>query len=211
MVHNYCVAVAATAAAAQKMLQLDAQYNFPLTHASGLVSDGWALARQGNLAEGIQRIRIGIDEMHAMNHMMFQTHRLAWLAEAQLQAEEWEATGKTLDEAFAMSDQSGQRSADAELYRLRGEWLLQAAGGEPELTVQAAAESALQQALTIARTQKAKSFELRAATSLCRLWQQQGKGAEAYNLLAAIYGWFTEGFDTADLQAAKALLAALQE
>lgn len=209
MLYSYCVEVASTATAAQKMLRLDAQYNFPLTHASGLVPDGWAVAQQGNLAEGIRRMRTGVDEMNAMNHLMFQTHRLAWLVEAQFQAADWAAAGATLDEAFAMSDQSGQRSADAELYRLSGEWLLQAAGGEPEPTVQAAAESAFQQALTIARAQAAKSFELRATMSLCRLWQQQGKRAEAYALLAALYGWFTEGFDTADLQEAKALLATL--
>jgi predicted ATPase len=168
------------------------------------------VAQQGNLAEGIRRMRAGIDEMNAMNHMMFQTHRLAWLAETQLQSADWAAAGATLEEAIARSDQSGQRSADAELYRLRGEWLLQSAGGEPAPAVQAAAESAFQQALTIARTQAAKSFELRAATSLCRLWQQQGKRAEAYALLTAIYGWFTEGFDTADVQEAKALLTALR-
>jgi len=210
MLYSYCYAVAATAVAAQKMLLLDAQYGFPLTHASGLVSDGWALVQQGNLAEGIRRMRTGIDEMNAMNHTMFQTHRLAWLVEAQLQAADWAAAGVTLEEAFAMSDQSGQRSADAELYRLRGEWLLQLGGNNPASTVQTAAESAFQQALIIARTQEAKSFELRAATSLCRLWQQQGKRAEAYDLLAATYSWFTEGFDTADLQEAKALLAALR-
>ncbi|MEZ4726887.1 MAG: BTAD domain-containing putative transcriptional regulator [Caldilineaceae bacterium] len=211
MVYSYCYAVEATAAAAQKMLRLDAQYGFPLTHASGLVSDGWAVAQQGNLAEGIRRMRAGIDEMNAMNHLMFQTHRLAWLAETQLQAADWAAAGATLDEAFTMSDQSGQRSADAELYRLRGEWLLRSAGSNSSPKVQAAAEAAFQQALTIARTQEAKSFELRAAMSLCRLWQRQGKRAEAYKLLAAIYGWFTEGFDTADLQEAKALLTAWRE
>lgn len=211
MHYSYGYAAEATAAAAQKMLQLDAQYHFPLTYASGLVSDGWALAQQGNLGEGIRRMRTGIDAMNTMNHLMFQTHRLAWLVEVQLQAADWAAAGTTLAEAFAMADQSGQRSADAELYRLRGEWLLQSVGGEPEPAVQAAAESAFLQALTIARTQAAKSFELRATMCLCRLWQRQGKRAEAYDLLAAIYGWFTEGFDTADLQAAKALLAALRE
>ena len=77
-------------------------------------------------------------------------------------------------------------------------------------TPQAEAEAWLQRALEVARRQEAKSLELRAAMSLARLWQQQGKRAEAYALLAPIYGWFTEGFDTADLQEAKALLVALR-
>jgi predicted ATPase len=93
---------------------------------------------------------------------------------------------------------------EAELYRLKGELLLQqAAPNAPQ------AETCFQQALDVARHQQAKSWELRAAMSLARLWQQQGKRAEAYELLAPIYGWFTEGFDTADLQEAKALLAEL--
>ena len=93
---------------------------------------------------------------------------------------------------------------EAELYRLKGELLLTRSSEH-----QAEAETCFQQALDVARRQQAKSLELRAAMSLARLWQQQGKRAEAHELLAPIYGWFTEGFDTADLQEAKALLEAL--
>ena len=93
---------------------------------------------------------------------------------------------------------------EAELYRLRGALLLQDAGAQP-----GEAEACFQQALAVARRQQAKSLELRATMSLARLWQRQGKRTTAYELLAPIYGWFTEGFDTADLQEAKALLAAL--
>lgn len=209
LVYSYLRSADLAITPVEQMLMLDDRYKIPINRVAGLVALGWLLAHQGKLTEGITEMRTGIDKMNAMNHMMFQTHRLAWLVEAQMQAEDWEATGKTLDEAFAMSDQSGQRSADAELYRLRGEWLLQSAGANPTPPVQAAAEAAFQQALTVARTQEAKSFELRAATSLCRLWQKQGKQTEAYALLAAVYSWFTEGFDTADLQDAKALLTAL--
>ena len=95
----------------------------------------------------------------------------------------------------------------AELYRLRGELLL--AGSAAQATRHVEAEACFQHALAIARRQQAKSLELRAAMSLGRLWQQQGKRAEAYELLAPIYGWFTEGFDTADLQEAKTLLEEL--
>ena len=100
-----------------------------------------------------------------------------------------------------MVNNSGERNYEAELYRLKGELLLQQAvesGDE--------AETCFRQALDIAHQQQAKSLELRAAMSLSRLWQRQGKQAEARALLAPIYGWFTEGFDTADLQEAKALL-----
>jgi len=94
--------------------------------------------------------------------------------------------------------------AHCRLYRLRGELLLQHAVAQP-----GEAEACFQQALAIARRQQAKSLELRAATSLARLWQQQGKRREAHALLAPVYHWFTEGFDTADLKEAKALLAEL--
>jgi predicted ATPase len=101
-------------------------------------------------------------------------------------------------------DHTGERYWEAEIYRLKGELLLQqAAPDAPQ------AEACFQQALAIARRQQAKSWELRTAMSLARLWQQQGKRAAARQPLAEIYGWFTEGFDTPDLQEAKALLDAL--
>ena len=107
-------------------------------------------------------------------------------------------------EALAVVDTTGERYYEAELHRLHGELLLRQALLEAQ-----AAEACFQQALEVARRQQAKSWELRAATSLSRLWQQQGKKAKACALLAPIYGWFTEGFDTVDLQEAKALLDAL--
>jgi len=109
-----------------------------------------------------------------------------------------------LAEARTILDKSGERRWEAEIYRLRGVLLLRQTG-----TLQAEAEAWLQRALDVARRQEAKSLELRAAMSLSRLWQQQGKRQEAYDLLAPLYHWFTEGFDTADLQDARALLAEL--
>jgi predicted ATPase len=101
----------------------------------------------------------------------------------------------------AVMDTSEARWYQAELYRLKGTLLLQ-----QMVPDRSQAEACFQQALAIARRQQAKSWELRAAMSLSRLWQQQGKRTEAYDLLAPLYGWFTEGFDPADLQEAKALL-----
>ena len=111
---------------------------------------------------------------------------------------------QTLAEAVALVNQTQERVYEAELYRLQGELLLARSAAH-----HAEAETCFRQALDVARRQQAKSWELRAAMSLSRLWQQQDKQAEARALLAPIYGWFTEGFDTADLQEAKTLLEAL--
>jgi predicted ATPase len=102
-------------------------------------------------------------------------------------------------------DSSGERFYEAELHRLKGELILL----QQSAANQAEAETCFHHALEIARTQQAKSFELRTATSLARLWQRQGKRTKAYELLAPVYGWFTEGFDTADLQEARVLVEAL--
>ena len=109
-----------------------------------------------------------------------------------------------LTEALALVDTTDERWYAPELHRLKGVLLLQQHADH-----QAEAEACFYHALELARNQQAKSFELRTATSLARLWQQQGKRQEAHDLLAPVYGWFTEGFDTADLQEAKALLEEL--
>ena len=111
---------------------------------------------------------------------------------------------QALAEAHTLVEQQEERCWEAEISRLRGVLLLRQPG-----TPQAEAETWLQRALDVARRQEAKALELRAAMSLSRLWQQQGKQAEARALLASVYDWFTEGFDTADLQEARALLDAL--
>src|SRR5262249_3856832 len=125
------------------------------------------------------------------------------LAEAYGQAGQTEAGLSALAEGLAAAHKTGGRYWEAELHRLKGELLLRQASPPEE------GEACFRQALDIAPHQQAKSFELRAAMSLSRLWQQQGKRTEAHDLLAPVYGWFTEGFDTADLQEAKALLEEL--
>ena len=112
--------------------------------------------------------------------------------------------GCALEEALEAAQTREEHLYESEVYRLKGELLLQQSTAQ-----QGEAEERFQQALAVARCQQAKSLELRAAMSLARLWQRQGKRAEARELLAPIYGWFTEGFDTADLQEAKALLEEL--
>jgi len=111
----------------------------------------------------------------------------------------------TIAEALVLVHKTGECRDEAELYRVKGALLLQQSSDH-----QTEAETCFQQAISIARSQQAKSWELRAATSLARLWQQQGKRDEARQVLAAVYDWFTEGFDTADLKDAKALLDAVE-
>ena len=111
-----------------------------------------------------------------------------------------------LAEALTLMESSGERFYEAELHRLKGALLLQQHSDN-----QAEAETCFHQAIAIAQNQQAKSLELRATTSLARLWQQQGKRDEARQVLGDVYGWFTEGFDTADLKDAKALLEELTE
>ena len=135
---------------------------------------------------------------------MFRLYYLALLAEASAQVGQTAEGLQALAEALATVATSTARWWEAELYRLRGELLLQHAVAQPE-----EAEACFQQALAVARRQQAKSLELRAAMSLARLWQGQGKRAEAHALRAEVYGWFTEGFDTPDLQEARALRATL--
>jgi predicted ATPase len=128
-----------------------------------------------------------------------------------MMAEAYEHVGQfkkglsSLAEALALVEKNWERFYEAELQRLKGELLLQQSSDN-----QPKAESCFHQAITIAQNQSAKSWGLRAATSLARLWQSQGKHQEAYDLLAPVYGWFTEGFDTADLKDAESLLKELE-
>ena len=165
---------------------------------------GWALVHQGQAQEGMAQITHALMTYRAIGSEVGRPYFLTLLAEAhQIQGEA--AVGLTvLTEALALVDTTGERWYEPELYRLKGALLLQQHGDH-----QAEAERCFHHALEIARHQQAKSFELRTATSLSRLWQQQGKRVEARDLLAPVYGWFTEGFDTPDLQEAQALLDAL--
>jgi class 3 adenylate cyclase/predicted ATPase len=195
--------VAITVATAQK---------FALVQALGLIMRGWTLAVQAHSMEGLVQIRQGLDAYRATGAEYQRPHLLTLLAEALGLLNQPEGGLAALEEALLLMEQSGEQYYTAEIYRQRGELLLlrdaQSAPTQGNRE-QHEAEVCFQQALDVARQQQAKSLELRAAMSLARLWQCQGKRAEAHALLAPIYGWFTEGFDTADLQEARALLEAL--
>jgi predicted ATPase len=189
---------------AEAAIRLTQEQGFPLWLAVGSMLCGWALAQQGKVQEGIEQITQGLTAYRATRAELNRPWCLSLLAEAHGTIGQPEAGLTALAEALALVDTTGERWYEAELYRLKGELLLQQSLGNST-----EAETCFQHAITIAQNQQAKSFELRAATSLARLWQQQGKRQEAHDLLAPVYGWFTEGFDTADLQEAKALLEAL--
>jgi predicted ATPase len=165
---------------------------------------GWALAMQGQREAGMAQMHQGLAGILAIGQALVKPICLVRMAEAIGHTGHVDHGLRLLAEAVAAFEASGRGDMLTEAYRLQGEFLLRQAAPD---TVQA--EACFQQALTIARRQQAKSWELRAALSLARLWQQRGQREEARALLASIYGWFTEGFDTPDLQEAKALLEEL--
>jgi len=189
---------------AEAAIILAEEQGLPFWMAIGSILRGWALAHQGQAQEGIAQIEQGLIAFRATGAEIQRPHFLALLAEAHGTMGQPEAGLTALAEALTVVDKTGERWYEAEIHRLKGALLLQQNANN-----QAEAENCFHQAIVVAQNQQAKSWELRAATSLARLWQQQGKRQEAYDLLAPVYHWFTEGFDTADLQDAKALLDAL--
>jgi class 3 adenylate cyclase/predicted ATPase len=189
---------------AEAVIALSREQGFPFFLSMGMILRGWALAMQGQVVEGITQLHQGLTAHRATGAELNRPHHLAMLVEAYGRGGQTAEGLRVLAEALAAAHETGNRLYEAELCRVKGELLL-ARSTEHDTE----ADTCFRQALEIARRQQAKSWELRAAMSLSRLWQQQGKRAEARQLLADIYGWFTEGFDTADLQAAKALLEEL--
>jgi predicted ATPase len=164
---------------------------------------GFALVGLGQQAEGIAQLRTGLAAWNGTGAHLQDTQWLGLIADAHLRVGQFDHALDKLDRAAETAATTAECYFQAELYRLRGTVLAQT--GE---AVEAAAW--LQRASDTAQSQQAKSLELRAATSLARLWRDQGKRAEAHDLLAPVYGWFTEAFDTADLKDARALLDELQ-
>jgi class 3 adenylate cyclase/predicted ATPase len=205
--HQYRQEETVAAERAQAAMTLAAQHGFVHWVAGGTVISGWGLAERGQLEEGIARIGQGIGAWRSPGAEIALPYFLALLAEAYGKGGQAEEGLTVLAEALALVHKTGERFYEVELCRLKGELTLKQSGVRgPESEVQQEAEACFHQAIEIARRQQAKSWELRAAMSLARLWQHQGKKDEARHMLAEIYGWFTEGFDTKDLQEAKALL-----
>jgi len=169
---------------------------------------GYALAQQGQTDEGIAVMRAGLDAQLATGAGLFRPWYFCYLAEACATAGRFEEASAAVAEAIAIAERTGERHNEAELHRLKGELILRGSG-EVSPAVQAQAEECVRRSIEIARQQEARSFELKAVTSLSRLWKQQGKTAEARQMLVEIYGWFSEGFETQDLIDAKELIEQL--
>jgi predicted ATPase len=200
-VHQFRREAQLTQETVEASVTLATEQGFAFWSTTGTILRGWALSAQGQGAEGIRQMRQGLTTWRTTGAAISLPQWLALLAEAYGRVGQPAEGLPLLEEALVAVHSTGERFYEAELHRLKGELLLLATDKE--------AEACFQQALAVARRQQAKSWELRAALSLARLWHQQGKCAEAHALLAPVYGWFTEGFDTADLQEAKALLDAL--
>ena len=191
---------------AEAAVALSTKQGFTQWVANGTHMRGWALAMQGQEEEGLAQIRQGIAAVRATGAALTVPYLCTLLADVSAHLGHTEEGLQVLAEAHTLMEQQHERWWEAEIYRLRGVLLLRQTG-----TSQAEAEAWLRRALDVARHQEAKSLELRAAISLSRLWQQQGKRNEARGLLAPIYGWFTEGFETPDLGEAKAFLVELED
>ncbi len=212
---------------AEAAITLSVEQGFPFYLAVGTLARGWALTEQEQGEEGIAQIRQGLAGRDMKRPAYF-----VILAAAYEKAGPAEEGLRVVAEALAMADKTGERYYDPELYRLKGQLRLQSKTSlgqvsdksrasqnqaedtstrhpTPSTQAEAEAEACFLKAIEIARQQQAKSWELRAVMSLSRLWQRQGKTKQTHKMLAEIYGWFTEGFDTKDLQEAKALLEEL--
>jgi predicted ATPase len=182
-------------------LALTTDQIIPFFRSHAVILRGWALVGQGQSEEGIAQLHEGLAAYRAIGAELECSHWLALLAEAYRDSTRPAEGLHLIAEALDHAARTGVVYYAAELHRLEGELRLRCDAADEQR-----AEAGFRRALEIARAQKAKSWELRAATSLARLWGEQDRRAEARDLLAPVYGWFTEGFDTADLKEAKALL-----
>jgi predicted ATPase len=202
LVHIFRHEPSAAADCAGRALRICKEHHIATYHAVALCVNGWALGVSGESRKGLAQI---VQEVDSYGGGILQHILLAFQADAQLAIGKPEAALASVAAGLEAVEKAGGSPLEAELYRFRGEALLAGAGTASE------AEAAIEQAIAVARRQNAKSWELRAAMSLARLWAGQGRQQGAVALLAPIYGWFTEGFDSADLKEAKTLLDKLTE
>ena len=186
---------------AESAIALCAEHGLTNFLAWATIIRGWAMAEQGRSEEGVAQIQEGMVALRATGAELTRPRDLCFLAKACMEASCLDDGLSALSEALLAADEHETRNYEPEMHRLKGELLLRR-----DASNVADAEHCFQRAIEIARKQSAKSWELRATTSLARLMDKQGKRHEAHVMLAEIYGWFTEGFDTADLKDAKALL-----
>jgi predicted ATPase len=203
MLRQYRREVPAVQESAEATTVIATEHGFSFWLGGGLVMRGWALAEQRTSVIGIAQLRQGLTTWMAAGSETYRTYFLALLAEALGREGRIEEVLGVLADALALMHDTGEGFHGAELHRLQGEFLMQQETAE---LVRGEAEASFQRARSIARQQQAKSLELRAVMSLARLYQKQNRQTEVQPMLAECYDWFTEGFDTPDLQEAKAIL-----
>jgi adenylate cyclase len=197
-------------ARAEESIQISTENEFGFQLPAALVAHGWTLVTMGEVEQGMRQMRDTLESLSQAGSKAFYPLLLSYYIDALRKAGRWAEGLAAIDQAFAVGAETGEHWFDAEFHRQKGEMLV-ARGFEQE------AESEFQEALDVARAQEAKSWELRAATSMARLWQRQGRppvgatGRSPLQVLAEVYNWFTEGFDTRDLQEARALLEELSD
>ena len=202
VLHSFRREFDAALSQAEATVDLASEHPLPQWLAEAIICRGFALVGLGQQTEGLAQLRTGLAAWNGTGCRLFDTQWLGFIAEAHVAAGQLQDALAALDRAGETAAATGERHYQAELYRLRGV-VLAKTGKNAE------AAAWLQQAIDTAQGQEAKSLELRAATSLARLWRDQGERARARDLLTPVYGWFTEGFDTQDLKDAKELLDTL--
>jgi tetratricopeptide (TPR) repeat protein len=206
ILYHFCRDVQTLQELAEEYLALSTEYGAQMWIGAATIFRGWSLVEQGSAEDGIAEMRQGLAIFRTTGSHAFHPYFLTMMAEAHGKAGQLEEGLATLDEGLACVEKTGERFYEAEIHRLKGELLLAQGADEAEV------EERYKQAIAVARQLEAKSLELRAVMSLSRLrhaQEAQGKREQAQQMLEEIYAWFTEGFDTADLQEAKALLEEL--
>jgi predicted ATPase len=191
----------ATKYAAQALTEISREYGLAHYLSFAAIYSAWARARLGDREVGVTEFRQALAAYREQGNKLWVPFYRGLLAEIEAEDQDADAALAHIDEALALAGETGERWSDAHLHRMRGEALLKRYREDTAL-----AEKAFLTAIAVARQQNARSFELRAAICIARLWRDQGKRDEARDLLAPVYGWFTEGFDTRDLKEARVLL-----
>jgi predicted ATPase len=204
LTHILCGDYLTAAAQADESVELADAKGALVFKALGMLGQGYSLALTGKAADAIQVITTGNTALQTTGAALWTPLSLSYLARAHAELGQFDNAGRCIGEAMTAIERTKEKWWEAEVNRVAGQIILKSPA--PDV---AKAEAYFERARVVARAQQAKSWELRAAMSMTRLWRDQGKPQQARELLAPVYGWFTEGFDTRDLKEAKALLDAV--
>ena len=201
LTHIYCGDYAAAMAQADEVVALADEKGSLFWKAFGMMNQGWLFALTAKASDAVQLITSGMTTWRSTGARLWAPLRMSHLARAYADLGQFDDAWRFIGDAMTVVETAKERWCEADILRVAGEITLMSP--EPDA---AKAEAYFERALAVARKQQAKSWELRGAMSMAQLWRDQGKRQQARNLLAPVYGWFTEGFDTLDLKEAKTLL-----